>query len=339
MLKLSSNFLTISIPTYNRSIKLAAMLNDILFCVKNSFYKNNIKILVSDNGSDDNTLDILNYFKISFNELDIDFEYYSENKNRGFDFNVFKCYENSNSDFVWFISDDDKLYKNNFDKIIETVFANESNIYYFNFSQSNVNELNPYIKSNIIFQYNDENCIDAIAKIFYYPKLSSIIVKKIDINTFLNSNKYLNFGFMHLYIILEIFKSKGTITFSKIFIATTSNDFLDSIRFPPYITNYYLDFIRLYTYENNIQNLYYKFSHGYEKCDPLATNLLYLGSYYRGNFIIDKKLYEQLKIEIDNDFKNYKLNRSNHSEVILALFKYLVSLIYFNFKKQFNIFK
>ena len=334
MLKLSTNFITISIPTYNRSIKLAAMLNDIRFCVQNSFYKHNIKILVSDNGSDDNTLDILNYFKISFNEIDIDFKYYSEYKNRGFDFNVFKCYENSNSDFVWFISDDDKLYKNNFDKIIETIFTNESSIYYFNFSQSNVNESNPYIKNDIIFQDNDENFIDAISKIFYYPKLTSIVVKKIDINNFLNYNKYMNFGFMHLYIILEIIKLKGTITFSKLFIATTSNDFLDNIRFPPYITNYYLDFINLYTKENNILNLYYKFSHGYKKCDPLSTNLLYLGSYFRGNFIIDKKLYEQLIIEVKHDFKNYKLRRSNHLEVILATIKYLISKIYFTFKKN-----
>lgn len=328
-----NKFLTIAIPTYNRSIKLTEMLNDILICLQSSPFKNNIKLFISNNGSEDQTYDTLNFFSEKFQSINVNFKYDNLETNKGFDFNVFHCYSNSDSDYVWFISDDDKLYKDNFDKIIEHVFINESFIYYFNFSQGEVNITNPYIKNNITYSLEDKDYINSISKILYCPKLTSVIIKKIDIKYFYNPHKYMNYGFMHLYLILEIVKFKGNITFSKIFVATTSIDYLDSIRFPPYITNYYLDFIKLYTIENNLQHLFLDFSLGYIKCDPLSTNILYLGSYLRGNFIIDKNLYIQLKKEIRYDLINYKLNRKNHIEVFTAILKYLFSLIIYIIKK------
>jgi glycosyltransferase involved in cell wall biosynthesis len=105
-------FLTIAIPTYNRAILLDLCLARIVDQAMRS--SENIEILVSNNASTDNTRDVTGrYLSICPNLR------YSENeKNQGPDFNISKCFELANANYVWIFSDDDLLLPRAIERIV-----------------------------------------------------------------------------------------------------------------------------------------------------------------------------------------------------------------------------
>ena len=100
-----NKLLTISIPSWNR----AQLLDDLLNSLCNDLLKNNlenqIQILVSNNSSDDNTESIVSKYLSKF-----DFITYNKNaSNIGAKSNVLKSMELSETPFVFFIGDDDRI--------------------------------------------------------------------------------------------------------------------------------------------------------------------------------------------------------------------------------------
>jgi abequosyltransferase len=93
--------LSICIPTYNRSFYLGQLLNE-LFLQLNDF-RDEVEICVSDNGSNDDTIEILESWKCKFEN----FKYSSNNSNLGPDLNYQKVVELSAGKFVWFFGSDD----------------------------------------------------------------------------------------------------------------------------------------------------------------------------------------------------------------------------------------
>ena len=93
--------LTIAIPTYNRGYILEKTLSNLKNILNlNTNYKSKIDVLISKNGSNDNTKEILSKFPFkSFNQV----------KNLGYDDNISFLYERAVSDYILFLSDDDIL--------------------------------------------------------------------------------------------------------------------------------------------------------------------------------------------------------------------------------------
>lgn len=90
--------LTIAIPTYNRENYLKQNLTRI-------FEQNDtqVEVLVCDNASPDNTQQLCEKYSDQYQN----FTYLRNSKNLGYDLNVYHCLEQSNTKYVWFLSDDD----------------------------------------------------------------------------------------------------------------------------------------------------------------------------------------------------------------------------------------
>lgn len=94
--------LTIAIPTYNRSGYLKQNLESFVpQCCK---YKENVRIVVSDNASSDNTREVVEYYVNSFPEI---VSYVRNDNNIGVQQNFSRCVELSNSKYVFLMGDDD----------------------------------------------------------------------------------------------------------------------------------------------------------------------------------------------------------------------------------------
>lgn len=93
--------LTIAIPTYNRAEELNGLLEN-LTSIKRS---TNVRILVGDNGSTDHTNVVVTKWQEFYGPC---FSSIRNPSNLGFDQNVIKLYENAKTDYVWFLSDEDR---------------------------------------------------------------------------------------------------------------------------------------------------------------------------------------------------------------------------------------
>ena len=121
---------TISIPTFNRSVRLERALQNLLSKTIHSSYKEHISVFVSNNGSVDDTNSVIKKYFELFNLNNIPFNYDIKLKNEGFDKNIFNCYIKARTDYIWIISDDDNIYDESIDKIFNIM------INYYKFKQT-----------------------------------------------------------------------------------------------------------------------------------------------------------------------------------------------------------
>ncbi|MFA5948309.1 MAG: glycosyltransferase family 2 protein [Candidatus Gracilibacteria bacterium] len=120
-MEISTNkiFLSFAIPTYNRAVSLTNLLNNILPQIKG--VKDNIEICISDNGSSDNTKEVVMDFKKKYPCI---IKYNRNEKDIGFEKNILKLIEMSEGEFIWLFGDDDLLVNNGFKEIINFIKNN-----------------------------------------------------------------------------------------------------------------------------------------------------------------------------------------------------------------------
>lgn len=112
--------LSICIPTYNRADCLKRLLDNIIPQILES--EEGVEVCISNNGSTDNTRDIV----INFQEKHPNLIKYSENEeNLGFDRNVFKVVNMPKGEFVWTFSDDDLIVKDGLKEVIKSIIENK----------------------------------------------------------------------------------------------------------------------------------------------------------------------------------------------------------------------
>lgn len=110
------SYLTLAIPTYNRSNYLEKMLSSLSYSEDN---REHLEILVIDNCSTDSTSEVIDKFRTehSINYIKNDF-------NIGPDENFKKCITLAKSKYVWIFGDDDLLFDNSLDNILEIIRDN-----------------------------------------------------------------------------------------------------------------------------------------------------------------------------------------------------------------------
>jgi glycosyltransferase involved in cell wall biosynthesis len=106
--------LSICIPTYNRAKHLNNCLQSIMLIEKSNY--GDFQICVSDNGSTDNTKEIV---KEASNGLQI--KYHRNTKNLGIPKNFLNVVEMAEGEFVWLIGDDDLLMPNTVIDLLELI--------------------------------------------------------------------------------------------------------------------------------------------------------------------------------------------------------------------------
>lgn len=123
---------TFAIPTYNRAEYLRITLEQIIEEISNVSI--NAEVVVSDNGSSDNTSEILEEFRKRY----AFFRYFKNSTNLGFDLNLIKAIKHSHGEYVWTFSDDDLIEKGALSEIIRLINIYKPNYICVNYDQFSV---------------------------------------------------------------------------------------------------------------------------------------------------------------------------------------------------------
>ena len=222
--------LTIAIPTYNR-------LNQIINLIKHFIENRNtyallqdFNILIFDNSTNTELVDY-----ISKSGLIIDKEWITYKKNYsnvGFDINILNLYVSAQSDYVWFFGDDDFPEDNCF-RFIADGLSYDPDILLLPFRQP-LSLTNPQYQKDDFIE-TSESSIDNILKITHNSKITSFIIKKVEIN-YENLLKYDLSGWMHLIIAFEILlnsKNNKVISINKFCARALSDNDIKSMDWVP----------------------------------------------------------------------------------------------------------
>lgn len=106
--------LSIAILTYNR----ARFLENLLNCItpQAEKFKGEVEICISNNGSSDNTGEIVKSFQKKYPDL---IKYSDNIENLGVDRNILKVMEMASGDFIWTFGDDDNIVENGINEVIK----------------------------------------------------------------------------------------------------------------------------------------------------------------------------------------------------------------------------
>ena len=107
--------LSICIPTYNRSEYLRECLSSVLTSVAG--HERGIEIVISDNASTDDTVDIIHSFQINYPWI----RCYRNNENIGGDRNIYLVATMALGEYLWIFGDDDKMEENAVPRILQNI--------------------------------------------------------------------------------------------------------------------------------------------------------------------------------------------------------------------------
>ena len=117
--------LTILIPTYNRAKDLNYNISLLEQYIGENNLKNKVSILISNNFSQDDTVEIV---KKHIRKGQVKIDFYSQESNIGLEANALFCLGNATSEYVMFLGDDDYLEEAYLLKVVEKISINK-NIY------------------------------------------------------------------------------------------------------------------------------------------------------------------------------------------------------------------
>jgi glycosyltransferase involved in cell wall biosynthesis len=317
--------LTIAIPTFNRGRRLEKSLADLLRCFASVSQRDGVSVLVSNNGSTDDTSEVVAKWERAFQAQGIAFRGRAFPTNLGFDANVLACYMEAKSEYVWFLSDDDNVLDGAIDGIVDDIVRYRPSIAFYNFDQAPYRIGSPIIANTTLFSRVDVAHIEAIAKLIEWPKLTSIVVQRHHGSP---GNKVKSIGqhFMHVAIALQTALDHGAVLHSARFVGRPDDDYKDHINFPPHIGNALIETTVGVLKVNDRTELLPKLR--LSRTDPFSSCLNMLGSYYRGRFVLTPELKASLFRSIREGATNWDITSREVSARLVNVAKFLVSFAY-----------
>lgn len=195
--------LTIAIPTYNRAQKL----KECIYRAINYTMDKDVEILVSDNASSDNTMDVVMDIKKEYPEI----LYFRNDENVGFDGNFLNCFERASGEYVWLLSDDDILLPGAIETVIDGCGRQPVCMH---LNSSNIASETPMVlgkarfKEEGLLEYTDKNLF--IEKIGIYCTFVSSLIFNVDMVVGIeNKRQYFNTNILQSHILFEIMKNPG----------------------------------------------------------------------------------------------------------------------------------
>lgn len=159
--------ITIAIPTWNRASILDKALNALLPQIENN--KEKIEIVISDNGSSDNSNEIIEKHISLFSSLNI--VHYKQVKNTGYYGNFKKCRELSNGDYFWLLSDNDYVANGLIDYLLDILKKETPSFVFLKDWKHDSN-----VSKNSIFKSISYNVEEGIKKFNYRTTLISAVI-------------------------------------------------------------------------------------------------------------------------------------------------------------------
>lgn len=222
--------LSICIPTYNRANCIGTCLDSIVSQFEDEHIKNNTEIVISDNGSTDNTTEIVKKYQEKYNNI----FYFRNEKNLGFDRNVVNVIEKSKGVYCLTIGDDDAFFENSIGNILTKLENSNTPFYSLNFWGYDGELKNPILTKPNITSASDihyQKLSDYIKSINEYTNMVGMFVG-LSIQLFLrdpwiefkNKEKFFDTQIIHMYINLITFKDKPFTIISKPTIKTRSSN-------------------------------------------------------------------------------------------------------------------
>lgn len=214
-------FLSIAIPTYNRSSKLERLLEILFKQIIESSLNEIVELVVTDNSTNKNSFSVCEKYLVHNN-----FKYNKNNSNVGFDNNVLLNYNLCSGNYIWFFADDDIPASDSIKTLIELLKNDSPDILLLSFRQ-------PFQSKNTSFNltekiYKTGNINESIDLVNHFPKISTYVLKNIDIQN--NSElikPFKNLGWMHLilsYSVLYLSKKPLLLVYSEV-LASCDVDF------------------------------------------------------------------------------------------------------------------
>ena len=116
--------ISISIPVYNGGDLLKKSLEILYSSTNNKKFSHFYELVISDNGSTDNTQEIINKYKKKLKRNNIQVKYYRKNRNTGFYHNFIKTIKLATGEYILFMCDDDHPQGNFYKEIFKLFKTN-----------------------------------------------------------------------------------------------------------------------------------------------------------------------------------------------------------------------
>ena len=291
--------LTIYIPTFNRASRLQTSIADVFREIKNCNLELSVAVIVGDNHSSDATPEVCFAATRSASREGISFSYFRNSNNLGFSGNIARGVEEVNSGWIMFLSDDDNLCNGGLSKVCDDLKKISPSVSLYNFAQPPFDFGNPVISKNSFSTQNTD--YSQMQSLVTWPKLTGIVLKvQPMINAALNIKKISKISkhFPHVTLALYIFSESPGLLKSQVFLGKPDEDFLEHINFLPYIGEYLIKELELYSnsFEPNNETLKHLITQ-IPRTSILDASVNALIGFYRGRTKITKKVKANL---IDN---------------------------------------
>jgi len=168
------DFLTIAIPTFNRAKKIQRLLQNIETNILASHLKEKITVFISDNASTDNTKEIVS----SFNPKNFNLKYVCQGKNIGGEPNFTFLYHHVESQYIWFMGDDDLLLPGAIGKVYKALETFKPDALLFSFIQPPSSKIKTFDFPEDIATFHEPKIITEL--LGRYPKMSIYVLKKVE---------------------------------------------------------------------------------------------------------------------------------------------------------------
>ncbi len=209
---MSAPKLSICIPTYNRATYLNECLDSIVAQFKDDDIYTKTEVIISDNASTDDTLNIVKKFTEKFDNI----KYFKNEKNIGFDKNLLNVIEKSTGEYCLTLGDDDALFSNSLSIIFKKIDDFNFPYYILNCWGYNHEMTSPVvshpnwdIKEDRIFNTLSD-FVKTISKyidiVGNFGGMSMQLFSRKAWADFSEKEKFIGTNTIHLFILLSIFK-------------------------------------------------------------------------------------------------------------------------------------
>lgn len=196
--------LTIAIPSWNRLTRLLTTLDSIC----NQSESKQVNLLILDNGSDQDYSPIVNFLR----EKKQPFRYVRHKQNIGMCSNILRCVEESETEWVWILGDDDPVKDGSLVRVLNAININiDADILcFYEVSNSNAVSTNSSLGLNFQQYLDVEDSLKAISGIS-----ENIFRRRSFIAHLSHGFHYSTTLFPHLVVTLAIMSSGGRISFER----------------------------------------------------------------------------------------------------------------------------